>query len=220
MARMPTIAWGAWLLLAAGCGYHAEPRELFNGRNLDGWLIEGPSEYKDEGQSKPLWRVHDGMLVCEGKEYGFLRYHLQEFGDFVLHVEYRMSVRANSGIGIRTVPYDPMRTDTTRPSFAALEVQLMDDADQPTPDVCSSGALYNQVAPTASDAVRPAPQWNAIDVECRGPRIGVTINNRRVLDVDQRSHERLNDKPRKGYVCLQSHTNRIEFRCVRICEMP
>lgn len=217
VARHATAAvWCVVAALAAGCG--ADSRELFNGRDLEGWVVEGPREYTEDGQSRPLWSVRDGLLVCEGRAYGFLRYERQEFADFTLHVEYRMAARANSGIGIRTVPYDHARTDTTRPSAAAFEVQLMDDADQPQPTVQSSGALYNLVAPTVSGAVRPSPEWNAVDVECGGPHVRVTINGRRVLDADQRAAAATKDRPRKGYVSLQSHTNRVEVRSVRIQE--
>lgn len=213
-------AVGLWLVGSTGCGYAPEPRELFNGHDLTGWTIEGPREYSDGDQVKPLWAVRDGSIVCHGKAYGFLRYSEQEFGDFALHVEYKMSPRANSGIGIRTIPYDPARSETTRPSFAAFEVQLMDDADQPQPDAHSSGALYNYLAPIVSNAVRPAPQWNAVDVECGGPRVKVTINGCRVLECDTTRDDRLKDKPRRGYVSLQSHTSIVEFRSVRIRELP
>lgn len=214
------IAVGLWLLSAAACGNVPDPMELFNGRDLAGWTIEGPREYRDGERVKPLWSVQNGLLVCDGKEYGFLRFSEQEFGDFVLHVEYRMAPRANSGIGIRTIPYDPARSETTRPSHAAFEVQLMDDADQPQPDVHSSGALYNYIAPSVSNAVRSAPEWNAVDIECRGPRIKVTINGGKVLDCDTRRDDRLKDKPRRGYVALQSHTSPVEFRSIRIHELP
>src|SRR6266852_5108328 len=110
MVRIFVTASLLWLAVAAAAPAQ-EGRALFNGKNLDGWIVEGPSEYRDNADMKPLWSVHDGLLVCEGRDYGFLRYHKQQFGDFVLHVEYRTAPGGNSGIGIRTVPYDPRQTD-------------------------------------------------------------------------------------------------------------
>ncbi len=210
--------WAVLALIAAPA-FAGEDQELFNGRDLAGWVVEGPRTYKDrDGKPQPMWRVQDGLLVCAGRAFGFLRYDRQRFRDFLLHVEFRMAPRANSGIGIRTGRYDPRRSKATRPSHAAYEVQLLDDAGRP-PTRTSSGALYGYVAPT-SCALKPSPQWNSVDVECVGPRIRVTMNGRRVIDFDQRTREDTRDKPLEGYVCLQSHTHRVAFRNVRIRPIP
>src|SRR2546430_11914413 len=87
--------------------------ELFNGKDLDGWVAEGAKDYKDGDQVRPVWSVKDGNLYCDGKGFGFLRYAKREFADFALHVEYRMTHKdkpCNSGVGIRTVPYDPKKS--------------------------------------------------------------------------------------------------------------
>ncbi len=205
------------LLLGASAPLHAdEVRQLFNGKDLSGWVIDGPTEYKDKttGQTLPLWTVQDGNIVTAGKGFGFLRYDREQFADFKLHVEYRMSKNANSGIGIRTGKFDPKKSTATRPSYFSYEVQLLDDAGK-KPDKHSSGSLYRYVAPKVN-AVKPSPEWNTIDIECRGPRIRITMNGREILDVDQSTVPEIKNKPLKGYVCLQSHTNRVEFRKVWI----
>src|SRR5262249_948498 len=161
----------------------------------------------------------DGLLSCmvTSSSYGFLRYEKQEFADFRLHVEYRMGppfgpkkTRCNSGVGIRTVPYDPKKPDTKPPSTAAYEVQILDDGDKP-PDKHSSGSLYRYVAPKVS-AAKPPGEWNVLDIECVGPRIKVTLNDKELIDVDQTTVEEIKSKPLKGYVCLQNHGCRIDFR--------
>ena len=189
--------------------------EIFNGKDLDGWVAEGAKDYKDQdGKLRPVWTVRDRFLHCAGKGYGFLRYDKREFADFVLHVEYRMAPKCNSGIGVRTVPYDPSRDEATRPSFYSYEIQLLDDAGK-KPNKHSSGSLYRYVAPKVN-AVKPAPEWNVVEVECVGPRIKVTINDQEVIDVDQTSIAEIRNKPLKGYVCLQNHHGVIDFRNVRI----
>jgi hypothetical protein len=201
-------------LLAA----HADDfRSLFNGKDLDGWVAEGTIEYKDGDQTKPIWSVKDGMIVCAGKGGGFLRYDRQEFSDFVLHLEYRMAPKCNSGIGVRTMVFDPKKSTATRPSFYSYEIQLLDDADKP-PTKHSTGSLYRYVAPKANSA-KPAPEWNSIDVECIGPRIKITLNGQEILDVDQTTIEEIKNKPLKGYVCVQNHGGVIEFRNLKIREL-
>jgi hypothetical protein len=195
----------------------AEFRDLFNGKDLDDWVAEGTKDYKVDGKTLLNWTVKDGMIHCAGKDYGFLRYGKEEFGDFTFHVEYRMAPKCNSGIGIRTVPYNPAKSTETRPSYACYEVQLLDDAGKPA-DKFGSGSLYRYVAPK-ENPVKPAPEWNAIDIECVGPKIKITINDKEVLNVDQSTIEEIKNKPLKGYVCLQVHGGVIDFRNVRIREI-
>jgi hypothetical protein len=215
-------------LLCLGCVvlFHAgsvraddkDSTSLFNGKDLDGWVAEGAKDYKDGDEKKPVWTVNkDGYLECAGKGYGFLRYDKKKYADFVFHVEYRMAPKCNSGLGVRTVPYDPTKSMATRPSIACYEIQLLDDAGK-EPNKYSSGSLYRYVAPS-ENAVKPAPEWNTIDVECVGPRIKVTINDKKVIDVDQSTIEELQKKPLEGYVCLQNHNGKIEFRNVKIREV-
>ncbi len=201
-------------------------RDLFNGKDLDGWAIEGPQKDKT---GQPIWSVRDGLIVCTGKGFGFLRYTKQEFGDFAYRVEFRMSPRCNSGLGVRMPgPFNPARSAETRPSYASYEIQLQDDAGK-KPSAYGTGSLYRYVAPTANP-IKPAGEWNTIEVECVGPRIKVTLNDVKVLDVNQTMLEDLKgedkpaaarppkDKPLKGFVALQSHSNQIEFRKVQIRE--
>ncbi|MSR52737.1 MAG: DUF1080 domain-containing protein [Gemmataceae bacterium] len=192
--------------------------ELFNGKNLDGWVIDGPTEFKDKADAnkmKPLWSVNDGLIRTTGNGFGFLRYD-KEFKDFVFHVEYRLMKEkgSNSGIGIRTRVFDPKKSTDTRPSFFSYEVQLLDDADA-KPTVHTTGSLYRYVSPTKT-AHKPAPEWNTIEIECKGPNIRINFNGTDSLDFDQSKDEKLKSKPLSGYVCLQSHSKQAEFRNVRI----
>ena len=107
---MPRPFWAAPLLLAlAAPSARADDfRDLFNGRDLDGWVIDGPKEYKGpDGKPLPLWAVKGGTIVCAGRGFGFLRYDRQQFDDFRLRVEYRLTPKGNSGLGVRTRVFDP-----------------------------------------------------------------------------------------------------------------
>jgi hypothetical protein len=97
-------------------------------------------------------------------------------------------------------------------------VQLLDDADT-KPNKHGTASLYRYVAPKVN-AYKAAPAWNAIEIECAGPRIQIALNGEKVLDVDQTTVAEIKDKPLKGYVCLQNHGSRVDFRNIRIREIP
>jgi len=190
---------------------------LFDGQSLRGWVAEGVSEFDRDGKKEPVWIAHDGTIVCRGKGFGFLRYKEREFDDFTLRLEFKMAPGCNSGLGIRTTVFDPRESRATRPSFYSYEIQLFDDAGKPaTPH--STGSLYRYIAPKVS-AMKPAGEWNTIEITCDGPRIRVVLNDKVIQDVDQREHEALKDKPLRGYICLQNHGGNIEFRAIEVHEL-
>jgi hypothetical protein len=213
------------LLVALAHAEEPAERSLFDGKTLDGWVVEGQKTYKDGDKDKPVWQAKDGMIsvVTDKGGYGFLRYDKQKFGDFRLSLEYRFAKpdnpkrRGNSGVGIRTVPFDPKKSDKTRPSYAAYEVQLLDDADRPA-SKGSTASLYRHVAPS-EQAAKAAPEWNKLIIQCVGPKIEITLNGKKVIDVDQSKIDEIKDKPLEGYVCLQNHGSRVDFRNVKVREI-
>jgi hypothetical protein len=94
------------LIIVSCCGgnllYAADPasfHDLFNGRDLTGWV--------DVNTSPETWSVRDGLLVCSGHPIGVMRSERQ-YENFVLHIEWRhVEAGGNSGIFIwseRSVP--------------------------------------------------------------------------------------------------------------------
>jgi len=155
-SRLTSLA----LLLALAPTASADDfRDLFDGKSLDGWVVEGPAKDK---AGRMMWSVEDARIVCLGEGFGFLRYDRREFSDFTLRTEYRFTPTpgarslGNSGLGIRTGRFDPARSRETRPSYAAFEVQLLDDAGSP-PSAHGTGSLYRYKSPTANPA-RPGPR--------------------------------------------------------------
>ncbi len=186
-------------------------REIFNGRDLSGWVVEGTGRRNVGEKQQPVWTVEDGMIRCGGGGFGFLRYDAK-LCDFSLHLEYRIAKGANSGVGIRSVKYQG--TWQTRPSYAGYEIQLLDDAGK-TPDDHSTGSLYRYVAATAN-ASKPAGEWNALEIDGRGPHIVIRLNGQQVQDVDQTKVDAIKSKPLCGYIALQNHGSAIDFRKITL----
>ncbi len=208
VAVLSTAAWPAWA---------SDPQgwlELFNGRDFSGWVIEGPDGGIERPDGSPVWRVENGEIVCAGNRWSFLRYVDRRFADFVFHVEFVMAAGGNSGVGIRTGAIDLNDPQNSRPSCFCYEIQLLDDAGKP-PSPFSSGSLYRYVAPR-ENAMKPAGDWNTLEISCRGPIIDVVFNGQAIHHFDQRTLEQTRHKPLEGHVCLQNHGYPIRFRNVRV----
>jgi hypothetical protein len=83
-----------------GAAIGSAAADLFNGRDLKGWVVMHGGE----------WTVEDGVLIGRNgtnwstnpeKSGSWLRTE-KEYGDFELRLEYKMPLKGNSGVAIRT----------------------------------------------------------------------------------------------------------------------
>ncbi|QDU39123.1 putative FKBP-type peptidyl-prolyl cis-trans isomerase [Maioricimonas rarisocia] len=186
---------------------------MTNGRDLSGWVVH-------EGK-EASWAYENQVVSCVAPGAGWLRSE-QAFSDFILRFEYRLSEGANSGVAVRF-------PGEGSPSATGIEIQLIDDASKKYRDLQPTqytGSLYYQVPPAKKGAAYGAGRWNACEISCIGPRIRVTINGQVVNDVwlDQLGQKEsrvrpLAERPPMGYVGLQSHRNRVDFRALRILDL-
>ena len=183
-----------------------------------GWVEEQHEFFRAKHPNVSTWTVRDGVTRADGSRgnCGFLRYD-KKLCDFVLRLEFRVSAGCNSGVGLRSpVPYTTLKPNTL-PSNLGYEFQIMDDAGQPANDK-GTGSFYNQLAPLVN-AAKPAGEWNALEIECRGPRIRATLNGQVVQDIDHTQVLSLADRHKCGYLSLQNHGHDVEFRRLRLKEL-
>jgi hypothetical protein len=177
-------------------------KPLFNGKDLDGWeAVAG---------SIDCWTFEDGKVVCKGGKGGWLCTK-EEYGDFEIELEYNVPPSGNSGVYIRT-PREG------HPSKDGMEIQILDDdADihKNIKPVQHTASIYG-VVPPAKPAQKKAGEWNSMKIRCKGDQVTVTLNGEKVVDADVSQYEELKKRPRKGYIGLQNHGSRLEFRNVRL----
>lgn len=216
------VVAAAWMAAGGAAPLRAAEREfieLFNGHDLDGWVVESHADSDAHPDGRPVWSARDGAIECDGRGFGFLRYAREAFADGTLRLEFQFhgdpSERpCNSGVGLRTTAFDPRRSQATRPSIRGYEIQLLDEpAADPSPWNC--GAVYRHVAPRER-ALRPRGEWNAVEVAMLGPRIRVVLNDRLIHDIDQQDVPALRSKPLSGFISLQNHGGRVRFRHLRL----
>ena len=204
------------LLLLCGIVSGAEEgfTPLFDGKTLDGWTLVGG---KGRG-----YVVEDGLLVCPADGGGNL-FTRREYTNFVLRLDFRMTAGSNNGVGIRA----PLEGRT---SGAGMEIQIRDD---PSPvyakaqlPVKNTGSLYD-VIPARTGFTKPPGEWNAMEIAANGRRIEVRLNGSQILDTDLdsvKNPEVLKKHPGlarpSGHVGFLGHGTRVEFRDVRIRELP
>ena len=173
-----------------------EWRQLFNGRDMDGWEHLGPGSFV----------VEDGALRTEGGM-GLLWYTREKFGNCVIRVVYKTTHESsNAGVFVRIA-------DKPKDEWFAVhhgyEVQILDAQDP----YHRTGAIYS-LAPSKSVPSKPHGEWNTMEITLKGPRIIVTLNGTQINDFDpkqpvpQRTKEwepERGARPEVGYIGLQNH---------------
>jgi hypothetical protein len=187
---------------------------LFNGKDLGGW-----KQFAGKGKN---WSASDGMIVCSGKGGGWLGTE-RDYDNFILRLDYKLSPGGNSGVYIRA-------PETGHISRVGMEIQLLDDNHPSYAKIDFyqyTGSIYHVVPPTRR-AGKSAGQWNSLEIRAEGRRVVVVLNGIKIVDADldhylrdpaiAREHTGL--KRPGGRIGLQSHTDRVEFRNLRIKILP
>lgn len=218
---MRTLAMLALLFAAAPCAAQVlDEKEkadgfvpLFNGMDLTGW-----KKYDSKGDP---WSVVEGMIDCSGKGGGWLGTD-RDYDNFIFRFEYRLQAGGNSGIYLRA----PEKGWISR---VGMEIQLLDDLDARYAKLdfyqyC--GSIYH-VVPPKMRAVKPAGQWNQMEIRAEGRNIAVVLNGKKIVDADldhylkdpatAKEHPGLTRTT--GRIGLQCHSEPVVFRNLRIKEL-
>jgi hypothetical protein len=201
---------------------------LFDGTSMDAWKGYGSDSVPE------YWSIQEGAMIFsppedrpEGESYNLVS--RQEFGDFVLSLEWRISEGGNSGI-FWGVFEDPK---FGQPYQTGPEIQVLDNlrhSDAKNGTTHQAGALYDMVAPS-SDLTRPAGEWNhfliTVDygagqgkVEMNGEEIltfplGDAAWDAMVVDSKFNGWEGFGEY-HTGKIGLQDHGDVVSFRNIKI----
>lgn len=163
--------------------------QLFDGETLFGWQPTGDAE----------WEVADGIVRTSGEKPGFLM-TTTEWGDYVLHLQFRSPASTNSGIFLRTAlePKDP--------ASDCYELNIA-PKDNPFP----TGSLVKRQKATLAKADLSEPdEWHTFDVTAEGSEVTVVLDGERVFKYADSSPVRI------GHIGLQSREGPVEFRHIRL----
>ena len=187
---------------------------LFDGKTLEGWQIAG--------QKGVGYLAKDGEIVCPADGGGNL-FTTKEYSNFVLRFEFRLEEGANNGIGIRA----PLEGDA---AYAGMEIQILDDGAERYRGKLKPGQYHGSiydVVPAKQCCRKPVGEWNSEEITADGRHITVKLNGETITDANLDSitdpavlkkHPGLARK--SGHIGLLGHGTRVEFRNLRIKEMP
>jgi hypothetical protein len=184
--------------------------ELFNGQDLKGWTVIHSKENR--------WRVVDGILNIDSAGQGWLSTE-QQYSDFELSLDFRVSPGGNSGIFLRA----PHEGD---PAYTGIEVQILDDYAEKYSNLKSwqyTASLYG-VEAAVPGVSKPANQWQSMKIICNGPKIQVILNEKTVIDTNIVDHMWQTSrhpglKRRTGFIGLQAHGSKVEYKNIQLKEL-
>jgi HEAT repeat protein len=193
-----------------------EPRKplfngnLFNGKDLNGWQVIG--------NSSDSWQVQDSIMYTDGTGGGWIS-TVREYTDFILNLEFRLPKGGNSGVFLRA----PHQGD---PAYTGMEIQILDDYAEKYSGLKKwqySGSIYGLQAPLQRVS-KKAGEWQKLEIVCSGSEVKVSLNGTEILEanlIDFMHQEDVHPgiKRRKGYIGLQNHSTRIEFRNIYLKEL-
>lgn len=191
---------------------------LFNGRDLAGWV--------NANCAPETWSVTNGMIHCTGHPTGAMRTERQ-YENFILEVEWHFLVSGgNSGVFIWGTPIAAPGV----PFLRGIEVQVLDHGFN-IPGKNEWYTTHGDVFPIHGAHMKPFgrhngdrsfpseerskgfPEWNHYRIVCTNGTIRLSVNGKEVSGGEDCNY-------RKGYLALESEGAPVEFRNIRIKELP
>jgi hypothetical protein len=198
---------------------------LFDGSSFNNWR-----GYLAEGMY-PEWTIEDGaMAFTPGAEGGKNIISKDQFTNFVLSLEWKISEGGNSGIfwGV----HEDKQFDEAYQT--GPEIQVLDNLKHPDAFVGegrhTAGALYDMIAPS-QDVTKPVGEWNRCEIEVNHKtNTGkVTLNGTEIVSFPVHGAEwdamvansKFKDWPgfgkyQTGHIGLQDHSDKVWYRNIKI----
>jgi hypothetical protein len=213
------------------------PRAFIDGTG-PGWRTLGENDFAGVNGNPDTWTWKDGVLLCSGKPIGVMRTR-QRFTNFEMVVEWRhLRPAGNSGV-FAWVPDEALARlkPDALPEYG-IEVQMLDhgyrheyekksgkkgDWFTTNGDIFAVGESklrpFPPLSPDGSrsfprkELSRGVPEWNHYYVRAINGELRLWVNGEEVSGGS-------GAEPRTGYLCLESEGSPVEFKNIRVRELP
>ena len=181
-------------------GSKLEYKDLFNGKDLNGWIVYGTEK----------WYVEDGLLVCESgsdAKYGYLGTE-KYYKNFILNLEFKQEANGNSGVFFRST------VEGTKVSGWQVEV---------APPGLFTGGIYESygrgwlIKPLdGKDSSLKMGNWNKLTIKVYEDSVTTFLNGKQMIAY---SDEKIGVAD--GRIALQIHDGggiKVKWKNIRIHE--
>lgn len=211
---------------------------LWDGKTNAGWRSPRSENFPSRG-----WEIKDGTLSvlrsggAESAAGGDIITR-EQYSEFELTLEFRITPGANSGIKYLVQPnLDPITGTGARAAVGSaigLEYQILDDLRHPDATGGRDGnrtvaSLYDLQTAAASKRPVPIGEWNQARLVVKGARVEHWLNGQQVLHYD-RSGATFADLVARskyktipgfgtwptGHILLQDHGDDVSFRTIKL----
>jgi hypothetical protein len=231
----------AGVFLTAACLPAADdvprPRAFVDGEG-PGWQALTASDFAHVNCDPDTWAWEDGHVHCTGQPVGVIRTQKQ-YANFELVAQWRhLESGGNSGIFVWAPEEGLADLPRGRLPGAGIEVQVLDHGykekyEQRTGKVADWFSTNGDVFPVGKSTMTPfppvspngqrsfprkelskgTPEWNHYYVRAVNGEVRLWVNGEEVSGGN-------NCEPRSGYLCLESEGAPVEFKDIRIRELP
>lgn len=194
---------------------------LFDGISTNGWTTSRNQPIQEGG-----WEIINGCLNTVIGENGGDIITINEYSDFELSVDFKITPGCNSGIKYFFTTYE--NGGNLGCEFQIIDDKLGEDTKQAN-HLC--GSFYDVLPPIESKKkINPPGEWNTICIIAKGKNVEHWMNNVKILEytrgdkrfLDAVAKSKFNKvvpqfgTVEKGHILLQYHGGLVSFKNIKI----
>lgn len=192
---------------------------LFDGKTPAGWKKADGKPFPEKG-----WIIENGTLSVDPAGKGGDIITEEQFSDFELSLDFKLTRGANSGIKYFILPGTTLGCE-----FQILDDDVHPDAKMGKDGNRLQGALYDLIPASKDKKDKPVGEWNNARIISKGNHVEHWLNGKKIVSYERGSDEfkaliaESKYKNNKGFstpaqapILLQDHGDVVSFRNIKI----
>jgi hypothetical protein len=225
-------------VMALAAAVRQESVKAFIDGTEPGWVTLGEQDFANVNCDPQTWTWKEGVAHCTGTPVGVIRTKKQ-YTNFEMVAEWQhLKIAGNSGVFVWATEEGMEGLKPNALPSVGIECQILDHGykeqfEQKSGKKADWFSTDGDVFPVGKSKMKPFPptspngqrsfprknlckgagQWNHYYIRCINGEVRLWVNGEEVSGGSECA-------PRSGYVCLESEGSPVEFRNLRIRELP